>query len=88
MAIGADRRHVLWLVLRQAVPMVGAGLAVGIAMAFFVTPVLAVPLDFVPRDGRILALVPLILSAAALVACLLPARRAVMVHPTVALRDE
>jgi predicted permease len=88
MAIGADRLSVLLLVLKQSVGMVGVGLVVGIGLAFFLTPALAVPFDFVPRDLTILTIVPFVLSTAALTASLIPARRAAMVSPTVALRDE
>lgn len=88
MALGADRRNVLLMVLRQAAGMVGAGLAVGLVLAFFLTPAFASAFNFVPRDATILAEVSLVLIAAALTASLIPARRAAMVSPTVALRDE
>jgi ABC-type antimicrobial peptide transport system permease subunit len=88
MALGAERPRVLLLVLQQAVPMVVAGLLVGIGLAFVVTPAFAVPFDFAPRDGRVLALATLVLIIAALAASLIPAHRAALVNPTVALRDE
>jgi ABC-type antimicrobial peptide transport system permease subunit len=87
-AIGADDRNVVFLVLRQAVPMVGPGLLVGVALAFFITPAFAVPFDFVPRDGMVLVLVPFVLGAAAFAASLIPARRAAQLDPAVVLRNE
>ena len=87
-AIGADDRNVVFLVLRQAVPMVGPGLLVGVALAFFITPAFAVPFDFVPRDGMVLVLVPFALGGAAFAASLIPARRAARLDPAVTLRSE
>jgi ABC-type antimicrobial peptide transport system permease subunit len=88
MAIGADRRRVLLLVLKQSVPMVVPGLVVGAALAFFLTPAFAVPFDFVPRDGRVLVLASFVIGVAAVAASFIPARRAARLTPTMALRDE
>ncbi|HEV3057444.1 MAG TPA: ABC transporter permease [Vicinamibacterales bacterium] len=87
-AMGADRRRVSLLVLKQSVPMVVPGLVVGAALAFFLTPAFAVPFDFVPRDGRVLALASFVIGIAAVGASFIPACRAAMLAPTTALRDE
>jgi predicted permease len=88
MALGADRRRVLALVLRQATGMVGLGLAIGLGAAFFLTPAFASAFNFAARDATVLAGVSFVLTGAALTASSLPARRAAMIHPTIALRDE
>jgi len=87
-ALGADRARVLLMVLTQAVGMVAVGLVVGVSLVFALTPVFASAFEFVPRAPTVLAAVSLLLIAAACVASFIPARRAVMVNPTVALRDE
>jgi ABC-type antimicrobial peptide transport system permease subunit len=68
--------------------MVVPGLVVGAALAFFLTPAFAVPFDFVPRDGRVLALASFVIGIAAVGASFIPACRAAMLAPTTALRDE
>jgi macrolide transport system ATP-binding/permease protein len=89
MALGADRRNVLGLVLRSALIQLGLGLAIGIPVALAGGRVLAGQLYSVKSyDPSILVLAAVILTACALFAALVPAQRATKVDPLVALRYE
>ena len=89
MAIGADRRTIFTLVLREGLILVSVGLAIGLIAGANLTPLLASFLFGVePLDAVTFLMVPVILAAVALVACYLPARRATRVDPVVALRNE
>jgi putative ABC transport system permease protein len=89
MALGANRRDVLRLVLTRAVRIVAAGLIVGLAGAAGVTRVLQRFLFGVtPTDPIAFTIVTLLLMAVGLMAAWLPARRATRVDPCVALRAE
>ena len=89
MALGGDDRDVLRLVLRQGVGMVIAGLGIGLVAALALTRVMArYLLDVSPSDPLTYVIVALLLTAVALVACWIPARRATHVDPGVALRYE
>ena len=89
MALGADRRNVLGLVLRSALAQLGLGLAIGIPVALAGGRVLAGQLYGVKSyDPSILALAVVILAACALVAASVPAQHATKVDPLVALRYE
>ena len=88
MALGADRQRVFALVLREGMWLVGIGLAIGLAAAYFSSASIEAFLFGVnTRDAMTFAGVPCILAAVALLACYLPARRAMRVDPMVALRD-
>jgi predicted permease len=88
-ALGAQRRDVLRLILRQGLILAAIGLGLGLALAAAVTRLLASFLYGVsPFDGTILASVPLLLGMITLFACWLPALRAARVDPMVALRYE
>ena len=89
MALGADRRDVLRLVLTRALRIVAAGLVVGLAGALVVTRVLQTFLFGVtPTDPMVFTIVTLLLLAVGLMAAWLPARRATRIDPWAALRAE
>jgi len=89
MALGAERHDVLALVLREGLTLTGAGAIVGLIAAFWVTRLLASLLFRVQTtDPVIFVAVPLVLIAVAVLATLLPARRATRVDPMTALRAE
>jgi len=89
MALGAQIVDVLKLILRRAMLLAVIGVGVGLAGAAIVTRYLAALLFGVkPFDALTFVLVGLGLIVVALVACLLPARRASKVDPLVALRYE
>jgi len=88
-ALGANRRDVLRLVLGRALRIVGAGLIVGVVGAVGVTRVLQRFLFGVtPTDPIAFTTVPLLLMAVGLMAAWLPARRATRIDPCAALRAE
>lgn len=88
-ALGADRRRVVRLVVRQAIVSVGLGLALGLAVGVLASQVLQVQLHGLsPGDPVALASVMATLLAVALLATWIPARRAASVDPMVALRVE
>ncbi len=89
MALGAERRSILQLVLRQGLLLVAIGLGVGLLGALGLSRLMRSLLFGVGAvDPLVLAAVAFVLAAAAAVACLLPARRATRVDPIVALRTE
>jgi putative ABC transport system permease protein len=89
MALGADRRDVLRLVLMRALRIILAGVIVGLAVAVGMTRVLQRFLFGVtPTDPIAFTLVTLLLMAVGLMAAWLPARRATRIDPCVALRAE
>ena len=89
MALGADRLNVLKLVLRGRFLQVGIGLAIGIPATILGGRAMATQLFGVkPYDPNILLLTTAVLSFAALVAAVVPARRAATLDPMRALRTE
>ena len=89
MALGANRLNVLKLVLRGAFLQVGIGLAIGIPATILGGRAMATQLFGVkPYDPNILLLTTAVLSFAALVAAVVPARRAATLDPMRALRTE
>jgi predicted permease len=89
MALGAQSRDVVRLILRQGILMTLGGLVAGVAGAFALTRFLTGLLFEVrPTDPMIYLAVSVLLAAVAVAACLIPARRATKVDPLVALRYE
>jgi putative ABC transport system permease protein len=89
MALGAERRNVLGLVLMEGARLVAGGVLAGIVAAFWLTRLLQSQLfEVSPTDPIVFGGVVLVLVAVALVACLVPAFRATRVDPMVALRYE
>lgn len=88
-ALGATKGHVIWLVLRQGLSLVCAGLAIGLAVALFATRVLASSLFGVEAlDPVTITSVPALFLLATSIACLIPARRATQSDPMATLRAE
>jgi ABC-type antimicrobial peptide transport system permease subunit len=88
-ALGAARWDVLKLVMRQALVVTLSGLAAGLAGAIALTRFISSELwEVKPNDPATFAGVSLLLIAIAILACLIPTRRAVGVDPTTALRYE
>jgi predicted permease len=89
MALGAQARDVLQLVVRQGMAPVVSGLAVGIVATFGLGRLVAAQLYQVSAHNPLLLLAAAtLLAITALLACLLPARRATHVNPVQALRSE
>jgi len=89
MAVGAQRRDVLWTVLKEGGKFSLSGIALGAAGAFLLTRGLSSQLYGVSAtDPATFAAVPLVIAMVALLACYLPARRATRVDPMTALRYE
>jgi predicted permease len=89
MALGASRRSVIGLMLGMGGRLVLAGLAVGIPLSLLTTRLLRSQLYGVtPADPVAYVAVAVILTVVAMIACLIPARRAASVDPMIALRQE
>ena len=88
-ALGAQTRDVLWLVLGKGALLVLSGTLLGAAGAYGVSKLLISLIPSLPtRDPLIVVITGLGLIAVALVACYIPARRATRVDPLMALRSE
>jgi len=89
MALGADSKAVLGLIIRNGMLLVTIGVVLGLAGGFALTRLMASLLfDVVPTDVATFGIVSLVLVLVALFACYLPARRATKVDPLQALRYE
>jgi putative ABC transport system permease protein len=87
LAIGAQRRDVLRLVLKDGARLTLLGIAIGIVAAVALTRLMASLLfEVTPTDPATFAVVAIVLAVVALAACYLPARRATRVDPMIALR--
>ena len=89
MALGAGRKEILGLVMRRAVLLTAAGIAIGLVTAFAVTRMIeSLLFEIDPHDPLTFAGIAALLAVIALVASYLPAFRATRVDPVVALRYE
>jgi putative ABC transport system permease protein len=88
LTLGAQRSDILTMVLAQGLKLAVAGVAVGVAAAFALTRLLSNFLFSVGvTDPATYVAVPALLIGVALLACYLPARRAMQVDPVVSLRE-
>jgi predicted permease len=89
MALGAESQGVLWLVLKESLVLLGAGVAIGIPVALAATRLLKSQLfGLSASDPRTFVLAVFAVCAVTLLAAYFPARRATKVDPMVALRYE
>jgi putative ABC transport system permease protein len=89
MAVGASPLNILALVLRKGMGLTLLGVGIGLAASFVLTRLMSSLLFGVKASDPITFVsVPLVLAVVALIACLIPARRAMKVDPMIALRYE
>ena len=93
MALGADPRTILSMVMRQVVWQLGIGLAAGLALSlgvalYFAEPLVSALPQISPHDPLTYIAVTILLAGVAVVATIVPARRATRVDPMIALRAE
>jgi putative ABC transport system permease protein len=89
MAVGADRRDVLRMVLRQGAVLILTGAGLGLSLAFLLAPAFQSQLvGTSSRDPAVFLAVMLVVLGVGLAACYVPARRAARVEPFDALRQE
>jgi putative ABC transport system permease protein len=89
MALGAQRREVMTLVLRRGLVLAAAGIVIGVAGAIGLTRYMSGMLfDLTPLDPTTYVAVTILFALVALLACYLPARRATKLDPMMALRHE
>jgi len=89
MALGATSRDILRLVLSRGVLQVATGLVFGLAAAFPAARLMAtLPFRVSATDPAVFVTVSLLLAAAGLFACWLPGRRASVLNPVNAIREE
>jgi predicted permease len=89
MALGAQKRNVLALVVRQGMVLVGSGIALGLIAAFAITRlIVSLLFGVTAADPVTFGVTSLLLIGVAIVASYLPARKATKVNPIIALRYE
>jgi putative ABC transport system permease protein len=89
MALGAQMRHIMQLILKHGVVLVVLGVVLGLVAAVLLTRLMSHMLYGVTAtDPATYGVIALLLTFVALVACYLPARRAAQVDPVIALRSE
>jgi len=87
--LGAQRRDVLRLVMKDGMKLGLLGIVLGLAGAIALTRLMVSLLfDVKPTDPATLIGVALLLAAVTMLACYIPARRALSIHPLTALRCE
>jgi predicted permease len=89
MALGAEGKQVLRMILRQGMSQILIGLVVGLGLAVVISRALRMVLfEVSPNDPAVFALIAAVLAGTGLLASTVPARRATRVDPMVALRSE
>jgi ABC-type antimicrobial peptide transport system permease subunit len=89
LALGAQRRDVLWLVMKEGAKFSLIGIALGLTSALAITRILASDLYGIrPADPFTFIATAVLMSAVTLLACYIPTRRAMRVDPLNALRHE
>jgi putative ABC transport system permease protein len=88
MALGAQRYDIIRIVLRSVAATVGVGIVVGLAVSVGLNRIISHWVQSSSRDPLMLLIVAVVLVMIALLACILPARRAAMLDPVKALRTE
>jgi predicted permease len=89
MALGANTRNIMMLVMKRGLWQIAAGLALGLGAAFPVTRIMAsLPIGVSPSDPAVFVAVASVLVAVGLFACWLPARKAASLDPVKAIRVE
>jgi ABC-type antimicrobial peptide transport system permease subunit len=89
MALGARTRGIVWLVVRQTLVFLGLGVAIGLPLSYAANGAMAAQLFGVSaHDPALSAASILVLAAVALVASIVPARRATRIDPRIALSAE
>jgi hypothetical protein len=89
MALGADTRNIMMLVMKRGLWQIATGLCLGLGAAFPATRIMAsLPIGVSPSDPAVFVAVASLLVAVGLVACWLPARKAAALDPVKAIRVE
>jgi putative ABC transport system permease protein len=89
MALGAQSRDILWLVLKRGMGLAMLGLAIGLAASFALTRLMqSLLFEVSANDPIVFALIAVLLAVVAFAASVIPALRATKVDPMVALRYE
>ncbi len=85
-ALGAEAGDVIRPILRRGMSLVAAGIVLGLVGAFWATRLIQqILFDVAPTDATTFVVVSVVFAAVALVACLIPARKALQVDPVTAL---
>ena len=89
MALGAERRRIVWMVMRETILLVLLGIALGVPIALGAARLISSQLfGLNPADPLSLIVAAFVLTGVACLAGFLPARKASKVNPLIALRYE